>query len=505
MRPILCGIETEYGFTVEGRGPENQIDDSQAIVRLARAVAFSGWNYQYEAPRADLRGFTESKLSVDPVDAQFDRGRSFSSNHEERADQILLSGARLYNDHGHPEYATPECWGLEELVLHDLAGEQVVAEACRAFAAKARRETRLYKNNTDYHGASYGTHESYSLPRAGSVESLMNAVVPMLVARTMLCGAGKVGSEVDPSVSYQASQRADYFSVVASVDTLYRRPIFNTRDEPHADGSNWRRLHVISGDANRMPSCTRRKVGLVKLALHLWEADAVPAFNLQNPVFAFRQVSHGLHRETRLDLAGGSWTSAEAILRSYLEAAERLFESDPVDGDGAWTNELLDLVTECDALLTDLRREPRRAADRIDWAAKLELLEQFRESQGLDWSDESLPSIELAYHLVDPEESLYDALCAQDLVHEGQRASEEIDRRRSEVGERSRAWVRSLILRRFASAIESLTWGKVGLSLRAGSVALDLKPDVTYPAELESIDDLETFVKVVEQVHDHSR
>ncbi|RYG26795.1 peptidase, partial [bacterium] len=230
MTSILCGLDTEYGLLVEGRGAEDQIDDATAFVRATPDGRFVGWDYRGENPRADLRGFRLESLAFDPVDAQFDAGRTRAAPHEIRADRVLANGARFYNDHGHPEYATPECRSIFELARQDRAGEEFMLRAAQAYAAESDREIRVYKNNTDFHGASYGTHESYLVPRSLGFETLFAACVPMLVARQVLVGAGKVGSETGTWVDYQLSQRADFFVEPANAETLYRRPVFNTRD-----------------------------------------------------------------------------------------------------------------------------------------------------------------------------------------------------------------------------------------------------------------------------------
>src|SRR2546423_14539909 len=141
---ILAGIETEYGLLVEGRGAEDQVDDAQAVVRSYPDHCFVGWDYRFESPRSDLRGFTQKRLSFDPDDAKFDYGRQRAGDQEVRSDRVLPNGARLYNDHGHPEYATPECWGLRELAQHDAAGELAMLKAAQAFQSKAEKRVTIY-------------------------------------------------------------------------------------------------------------------------------------------------------------------------------------------------------------------------------------------------------------------------------------------------------------------------------------------------------------------------
>src|SRR5579862_6905452 len=358
---ILAGIETEYGLFLEGRGAEEQIEDAKALVRGYPGECFVGWDYRYESPRADLRGFKLERLAFDPEDAKFDRGKSHGQDHEIRSDRILPNGARFYNDHGHPEYSTPECWGLNELALHDCAGQIVVHRAAQAYAEASGKAVRIYKNNTDFHGASYGTHESYLVPRSVPYDDLFKAVLPMLVVRQVLTGAGKVGSESGTKCDFQLSQRADFFAEPANTETLFRRPIFNTRDEPHADPRDWVRLHVISGDANMIPRCTARKVGLVKLAIQLCLAGSAPIWKFANPVQAIQSISRDQSREFRVELSGRNWTTAREIFESYFAAAEASIE---LDDDSSWT------IYNSRLLLDALMKDPAVFRSQVDWAAK---------------------------------------------------------------------------------------------------------------------------------------
>ena len=281
MRQILAGIDCEYGILVEGSNAEDQIDDSQALVEsFSNEGCFIGWDYRFENPRNDLRGFELKRLEIDPNDAKFDVGRQHRNSIEVRADRVLTNGGRFYNDHGHPEYATPESFSIFELAKLDEAGQTFVHQV----GIDSQLDVTLYKNNTDYHGASYGTHEGYLVPRKHSFEELYRALLPMLIVRQILTGAGKVGSEDGDWCDFQLSQRADFFTESANAETLWRRPIFNTRDEPHADPAQWIRLHVISGDANMNPICTALKVGLIKLGLWLLDADEAPYWPIVKPV-----------------------------------------------------------------------------------------------------------------------------------------------------------------------------------------------------------------------------
>ncbi|MFN8218908.1 MAG: proteasome accessory factor PafA2 family protein [Fimbriimonadales bacterium] len=480
MHRILAGVETEYGLFIAGRGAENQIEDSMAVVRsYPNDRCFLGWNYRHESPRADLRGFVREKLEVDPEDARFDVGRTHPQDHEVRSDRVLPNGARLYNDHGHPEYATPECWTLAELAAHDHAGEGVVLAAARAYAEREGKEVRVYKNNTDFHGASYGTHESYLVPRRLVFADLMAAVLPMLVARQVLTGSGKVGSESGKACAYQISQRADFFTEVASVDTLYRRPIFNTRDEPHADPAKWQRLHVISGDANMIASATARKAGLVKLALELALIEEAPRWRIADPVEAFRRISRDETVEFRVELEGGSWTTAREVIESYLAAAERQLDLD---------SEAVSLVAECRELLEALGGDFSRFARSVDWAAKRQLLEQVMDEEGLDWRDPALRSYDLEYHNVDPDEGLAAALKEMGL------ADPDPDPPGPPT---SRARARGLAASRFGASLRSVGWRTLVFEVEGNPVEVDLDPEREYGEDLDGIQDLASFIAAI--------
>lgn len=396
----LCGIETEYGLAVEGRTPADQTQDAARVVAALECPACTAWDYAVESPRNDLRGFKVNALATDPADARWDEGRA---TRVERVDRILFNGARFYNDHGHPEYATPECSRILDLVAHDRAGERIALAAARAYERETGSRVRMYKNNTDFHGASYGTHESYLVARGVPFDRLLRGLVPFLCVRQMLVGAGKVGSEVGDPAPYQLSQRAEFIQEVASVDTLYRRPIFNTRDEPHADPASWIRLHVITGDANRMEWCTAMKVGMTALVIDLVEADATPGIYPRNPVRTIAEVSKRLDAKLRVELESGSWTTPLNILEAYLAACEARFDGRDAETD--W------ILGEWRLAVTDLADDPERLGDRVDWVAKKQILEQVGGGEIAH-----LQAVDLEYANLDPDESLYDALGADGAV-----------------------------------------------------------------------------------------
>ena len=341
-------------------------------------------------------------------------------------------------------------------------------------------DATLYKNNTDYHGASYGTHESYLVPRSHSFDSLYAAVTPMLIVRQILTGAGKVGSEDGEWCDFQLSQRADFFVESANAETLWRRPIFNTRDEPHADPAQWIRLHVISGDANMNPTCTALRVGLVKLALWLLDADETPHWEFAQPVKSFQSISRDSTHEFRVELAKGNWTTGYEILESYFAAAEATLR---LNLEAKWVIEtsrkhLLQLRTDWDSF--------RKS---VDWAAKHHFLNQYRSEEGISWRDPVLQAYDLEYSNIDPEAGLYYALLEMGEILEPSFPIETVPR--------SRAFGRGIAIQNFNQHLTNVGWR----GLTFGKEFVELRPDVAYPDSIADITDVENFITALKDIH----
>jgi proteasome accessory factor A len=477
MRPILAGIDCEYGILVKGKGAEEQIESSQTLVEsFSNEGLFVGWDYRFENPRNDLRGFELKNLAIDPNDAKFDVGRTHRSSIEIRADRVLANGARFYNDHGHPEYATPESFSIFELAQFDEQGETIVRQAGHF----SDLEPTIYKNNTDYHGASYGTHESYLVPRAHSFEELYAAVTPMLIVRQILSGAGKVGSEEGDWCDFQLSQRADFFVESANAETLWRRPIFNTRDEPHALPDKWIRLHVISGDANMNPTCTALKVGLVKLALWLLDAGEIPQWSIANPVQTFKSISRDLKFEFRIELANGNWTTANEVFESYFAAAESLLL---LNEEAIW------VIKTSRQLLHDLQHNWNSFRRSVDWATKYNFLDQIRQDDELTWRNPVLQAYDLEYSNIDPNEGLFFAL-----LDMGEVSSPSFP---AYVIPRSRAFARGIAIQNFHEHLTNVCWR----GLTFGKEFIELRPDIPYPDSIADLTDVETFINNLKDIH----
>ncbi len=481
----VYGFETEYGITVEDAEASALISASREVVKayssLNKPVA-TRWNYRSEDPRNDQRGFHVQHLSVDPVDAQFDRpGERAHSPQDDRCDHLLANGARFYNDHGHPEYSTPECSDLRSLVAHDKAGERVVLQCAQIYGEKIGKSVEIWKNNTDFHGASYGSHESYLVRRDVDWGAFVTGLAPFLATRILFCGAGKVGSEERGNdCRYQLSQRADFFSTLQSVDTLHNRPLVNTRDEPHGDARRFRRLHIIAGDANMSEWAIAMRAGTTNLVAALIESGWKLDFELRDPVKAIKTVSRDESYKWLLDTSRGTM-SAIAVQRAYWEAA-KVLELPGSD----WV-----LREWADALET-LERDPMELFDRCDWVAKKLLLDQFAESEDLDWTRDrlSLQSLDLAYCNVDPEAGLYQAL-VEDGAMQTLVTDEEIEAARDKAPQETRAGLRGALIKKFAPQIRQLSWG--ALETKEGTrLSLPETGDfATMLSQIESANSLE--------------
>ncbi|HLJ57408.1 MAG TPA: proteasome accessory factor PafA2 family protein [Chthonomonadaceae bacterium] len=494
----LFGIETEYGIVVEGLGANDWINESIALVRSHAGPSVGGWNYRGEDPRRDMRGFTVHQLSTNPDDAQFDApGAPTMSREEERSDRILGNGARFYNDHGHPEYATPECRSVRDLIAHDKAGERIAFQAAERRSQQRGVPVTLYKNNTDFHGASYGTHEGYLMERAVPTDALIQTLLPFLATRQIYAGAGKSGVETDsagvPRDIFQLSQRADFLTVEASVDTLHNRPLVNTRDEPHAAARKYRRLHVICGDANMSEYATALKVGTTALVLSLLESGLTAPIKLASPVQAAKQISRDITLKQTVERVGAPPLTAIDIQRIYLAEAQKRFAGK--DNDTDW------MLTEWAWVLDALEKDPLSLTEHLDWVAKYGLLNPFREEEGLSWTDPHIQSLDLAYHNVDTEQGLYYGLdqsgAMRRLVTDGR-----IEAATSCPPADTRAFIRGMFVERFGSSVRSIGWNGIAFRHKGEDVLFDMNTLVEENVrvlndELANAESLDEFVALI--------
>ena len=483
----VFGLETEYGITLSGAETVDVVAESIELVRhYTEHGALMKWDYDLEDPHMDARGFRARELLQDTDESAYyeiDKRRPLSFE-EIKSDLVLSNGARFYNDHAHPEYSTPECTTLGQIVAQEKAGERILAECARRRNQKlpSGYEVRLYKNNTDFAGHSYGCHDNYLMRRDIAWDKIVAGILPFLVTRQIFAGAGKVGIEAESGQSepgvYQISQRADFFSVVVSIDTMNRRPLINTRDEPHVDASRYRRFHVILGDSNMSEWATAMKIGTTALVLDLIERGEAPQLEIAQPVDASKSISRDQTYDWIIELKDGRKISAIDVQRIYLGAATRLWR-DPPDDEHAW------ILREWESVLNDLERDAMSTRDRVDWAAKKFLLETLREEEKLSWTDPWLQSIDLEYHDLDLDSGLYYELVRKGLVR---RVTTEDEIRASIFNppDTTRAFFRGRAVARFNDEISSIQWDEVVFTNAAYSHRVAL-PEAAMNARLDAL------------------
>ncbi|MFF9865678.1 Pup--protein ligase [Streptomyces sp. NPDC093595] len=364
----IFGLENEYGVTCTFRGQRRLSPDEVARYLFRRVVSW---------------------------------GRS--------SNVFLRNGARLYLDVGsHPEYATPECDNVTELVTHDKAGERIL-EGLLVDAERRLHEegiagdVYLFKNNTDSAGNSYGCHENYLVARHGEFSRLADILIPFLVTRQLICGAGKV-LQTPRGAVYCVSQRAEHIWEGVSSATTRSRPIINTRDEPHADAERYRRLHVIVGDSNMSETTMLLKVGATDLVLRMIEAGTVMRdLTLENPIRAIREVSHDITGQRKVRLASGREASALEVQREYYDKAV-----DFVDRRGIRTGTVAQVLELWGRTLDAIEQEDLDRIDtEIDWVMKYKLLERYRAKHNMTMSHPRVAQIDLAYHDIHRRRGLY--------------------------------------------------------------------------------------------------
>ncbi len=373
MRRRVFGLETEYGIscTVEGR---RGMPTEDVARRLFRNVV--SW------------------------------GRT--------SNVFLENGSRLYLDVGsHPEYATPECSSAHEVVVHERAGDRILDDLRRRTQADLDEEgiagrIRIFRNNTDFSGNSYGSHENYLVERHGEFQPLADALLPFLVTRQIFAGAGKVLLTARGAV-YVLSQRAEHIWEGVSSATTRSRPVINSRDEPHADAERYRRLHVIVGDSNMSDLVTWLRVASCDLVIRLVEeGGALEVPLLESATRAIREVSRDLSGRGAVRLADGRDLPAIEVQRQYLEAVERfLAERHPDDLDAQH------VVGEWRRVLTALDRDPMSLEGELDWVAKLRLVQAYQDRNGVGMEDPRIGMLDLAYHDIAPESGLHQLLVRQ--------------------------------------------------------------------------------------------
>ena len=464
--PKICGIETEYGIIVRGTKESNPITASSTLVNAYVSALNDtspsgrrriGWDFEDESPGNDARGEALYLSFAPEVETHL-------------VNAVLTNGSRYYVDHAHPELSTPECATPRQAVVYDRAGEEILLRSMRAarHSLPPEQEIVVYKNNSDGKGQSYGCHENYLLSRATPFGRVVTGATAHFVTRQIFTGAGKVGSEApaarDETVAFQLTQRADFFEEEVGLETTLKRPIINTRDEPHADAQKYRRLHVIVGDANMSQAATYLKLGTTSLWLSVVEDEFSPRdYRFAHPVQAMRQVSRDMTLAAPIEMTDGARMTALDIQWEMYATCRRYADERGLASVGEASGlEVLDLWEH---VLAGLESDPMSVADIVDWVAKYRLLDAYRGRHGLSWDDARLRAMDLQYHDLRPEKSLGRRVGLRQIVDES-----EWETAITEPPPDTRAWFRGTCLQRFPDEIVAANWDSMVFDLGGASL-----------------------------------
>ena len=466
----VMGIETEYGISVPGHPHVNSMmTSSQVVTAYGAAVTTPArlrarWDYDEESPLRDARGFDMSRAEADPS--------QLTDDDPGLANLILTNGARLYVDHAHPEYSSPEVTNPRDAVLWDKAGERIMARAVELVAqVPGSMPVNLYKNNTDNKGASYGTHENYLMRRTTPFAEIVRHLIPFFVTRQVFTGAGRIGLGQDGrGKGFQLSQRADFFEVEVGLETTLKRPIINTRDEPHADPERFRRLHVIVGDANLAEVATYLKMGTTSLVLAMIEDDFLDVdLVLSAPVREMHAVSHDPGLRHLVTTVSGRRLTAVQVQLELLEQARKYVEQ-RIDPDP----DTVDVLERWESVLVRLESNPSSLSRELDWVAKLSLMQGYIDRDGIDWGHPRLELVDLQYSDVRPEKGLAQRLQSRGAL-ERITTDAEVSRAVDTPPEDTRAWFRGECMRRYPDTIAAASWDSVIFDI-PGEAALQRVP-----------------------------
>ncbi|MDO5721067.1 MAG: depupylase/deamidase Dop [Actinomycetaceae bacterium] len=427
--PMVFGIETEFGVMDAANASANAVALSAQTV--AAYAARSGtnpvmWDYTGEDPLNDARGYRlqranahPSFLTDDPYQLAPSGGVAYGpapSEYDRRSYQltnlVLENGGRLYVDHAHPEYASPETTSAAQAVLYDRAGDWIARQACLQSQTDGS-QLALYKNNTDGKGAAYGTHENYQLPRPVDFDDLVVGATTFLVTRPIFCGAGRVGlGQRGEGTGFQISQRADFIENDVGLETTFNRPIINTRDEPHADPRQVRRFHVINGDANQFDISTYLRLGTTGLVLRAIAASPDLRWNAlsldEDPVAVAARVSHDLSLRQRYECKDGKSRTAIDIQLTLSDLVAQVLPNLSGDELAVWER--------WRGVLETLATDPESCAREVEWVGKYQLLRRQLSRWEADWADPRAAAVDLQWADLRQGRSLVDRLDKAGLV-----------------------------------------------------------------------------------------
>jgi Pup amidohydrolase len=458
----VMGIESEFGISNPRDSSANPMLLSSQVVNAYGNVVMPDrlrrmrWDYDVESPLRDARGFDMSRAEADPS--------QLTDDDYGLANLVLPNGARYYVDHAHPEYASPEVTNPYDAALWDLAGDRIIEKSARLASTLTGELLTVYKNNTDGKGVSYGTHENYQVQRDVPFTDLIKFLTPFFVTRCIFAGAGRVGlgqDEIAPG--FQISQRADFFEAQVGLETTLRRPIINTRDEPHADPDKHRRLHVIIGDANMSHRATYLKMGTTAIVLSMIEAGFLTLdFELYDPVTSMHLVSHDYELKTKQRMRDGSELSAIEIQKHYQSSAAAFLAATGEQDEMAH-----DVVAHWGRILEALETNPLSLVNEIDWITKLSVLNGYRTRDQLLWSDSRLAAIDIQFADLRPEKGISLILQQKGKV-DVMFSEEQIAQAVANPPLDTRAYFRGSCISKYCNQIAAASWD---------SVIFDLGPD----------------------------
>lgn len=537
----VMGTETEYGIIAPGSElTPTQLSAAvvtamgEALEELDSASAAAPWDYLHERPLDDARGFSmrradahESQLTHegtsvaagasaagDCAGAGTGAAGARSASGRILMNSVLGNGARFYVDHAHPEYSSPETTNSYDAAVWDQAGDRLASAAARYASERIGHEVILHKNNVDGKGASYGTHENYLTPRALPFDALVAGLLPFFASRHIVCGSGRVGlGQFGEQPGFQISQRADYFEQRVGLETTLRRPLVNTRDEPHGQSDRFRRLHVIVGDANCWGVSTQVRLGATNWVLRLIEAGRARVIELADPVAAIKAFSHDPSLSATVATVDGRSLSGLDIQEMFLEAAEDWAAEDRARAE---QSEDVHVAPERDALvlwrrIVDALRADDPVADRlVEWRGKYSLLRAYAARAGLDaadpatWDADQLKLIDLQWSDLRAGKGLAWALERAGKA-ETVLAEADIQAALTTPPATTRAWARGQAVSTFGTQLTSASWDSLTFDVDGRIERIDMPVPWAATEREVSTASLAEFCDSIEQsTHAHA-
>ena len=451
----IMGLENEYGISsLLGTDP---ITLSTRLVHAYAKHLYPNknirWDYDLENPLRDARGFDLTRSEVDPS--------LLTDEDQTIANIVIHNGARFYVDHAHPEYSAPETTNAFDAVKWDLAGDSVIKKAIELDKQIFPNDPiRIFKNNVDNKGASYGTHENYLMKRSTEFNQIIHFLTPFLVTRQIFTGAGRIGiGQIPNNDSFQISQRSDYIETLVGLETTLRRPIINTRDEPHADSSKYRRLHLIIGDANMCDFANVLKIGSTDLVLTMIEQEYLTGvdFEIIDPVQTLKEISRDLSLEKKIMLVSGNLFTTLQLQNKYLQKAIEF------NNNIAKSNYFAQIIDMWKFTLQNLTRDPSKLIGKIDWITKKYLMEKLGINVFAKSGDIS-KSIDFQYSEISNGQNIFSILKNKNII------ASLFDQKEIDVSEinpplNTRAFFRANMLKNYPLFISAASWDNVILDL----------------------------------------